>query len=120
MDHQKAKNQRRRNRAFRVRKRIQGTAERPRLTIRRSLKHIYCQVIDDATGKTIASASTMEKDLRGNSGGNCDAATAVGKAIAERVQAAGVKAMCLDRGSCKYHGRVAALTDAVREQGINV
>lgn len=120
MDHQKAKHQRRRKRTFRVRKRISGTAERPRLTIQRSLKHIYCQAIDDVAGKTLASASTVESDLRGKAGGNCDAASAVGKAIAERLQAAGVKSLCLDRGSCKYHGRVAALADAVREQGIQL
>jgi len=120
VDHQKAKNKRRVRRAFRVRKRLQGTPQRPRLSVRRSLKHIYCQVIDDSSGNTLASASTAEKDFEGKSGGNCDAAKTVGELIAERVKAAGVAAVCLDRGPCKYHGRVAALTDAVREAGIKV
>ena len=122
MDHQKAKRQLRIRRAFRVRKKIKGTAEQPRLSIRRSLQNIYCQVIDDAEGKTLVSASTREKELRQQIkyGGNRDAAIVVGKAIAERAKAAGINAMCLDRGSCKYHGRIAALADAMREAGIKV
>ena len=122
MNHEKAIRQQRIRRRFRVRKKLRGTAQRPRLSIHRSVKHIYCQVIDDSSGKTIASASTVDKDLRQQikNGGNRDAAAAVGKAIAERVKAAGVQAVCLDRGSFKYQGRVAALTDAVREEGISV
>lgn len=122
MDHQKEKWQRRTRRAFRVRKRLKGTPERPRLSIRRTLKHIYCQIIDDTQGRTLASASTREQSLRTEmkSGGNCDAAATVGKAIAERAKAAGVSSLCLDRGSTKYHGRVAALADAVREAGLQL
>ena len=119
MDHQKAKGGRRIRRAFRVRKKLKGTSERPRLSVQRSLKHIYCQVIDDSQGKTVASASTVEKDFGSKWGGNCDAATEVGKTLAERVKAAGVGAVCVDRGSSKYQGRIAALADALREAGIN-
>ena len=120
MDHNKAVRSQRKRRSFRVRKRLRGTAERPRLTITKSLKHVYCQVIDDETGRTIASASTRDKVLRGDvkTGGNKDAASAVGKALAEKASAAGVKTVCFDRGPYKYHGRVAALADAVREAGI--
>ena len=90
--------------------------------VNRSHKHLYCQLIDDVAGKTIASASTRDKDLRGQikNGGNRDAAVAVGKALAEKATAAGVKAVCFDRGRFKYHGRVAALADAVREAGISL
>jgi large subunit ribosomal protein L18 len=122
VDHQKAKRQLRIRRAFRVGKRIKGTAEQPRLSIHRSLQHIYCQVIDDVQGKTLVSANSREKELgqQIKYGGNRDAAAAVGKTIAERAKAAGIQAMCVDRGSCKYHGRVMALTEAVREAGIQV
>ena len=122
MDHQKAKHQRRTRRAFRVRKRLVGTAEQPRLSVRRSLQNIYCQVIDDSQGKTLASASTRDKEVRQQIkyGGNRTAAAAVGKAIAERAKAAGVRAVRFDRGACKYHGRLAALADAVREAGIEL
>ena len=104
-----------------VRRRVRGSAERPRLTVFRSLKHIYCQLIDDISGKTLASASTKDKQLSGevSYGGNVEAAKAVGKAIAERAQAAGFKAVCFDRGHYKYHGRVAALADAAREGGLD-
>ena len=122
MNHNKAVRKQRQRRAFSVRKSISGTAERPRLMVNRSHKHVYCQLIDDVAGKTIASASTLDKDLRGQikNGGNKDAAAAVGKAIAEKASAAGVKAVCFDRGQFKYHGRVAALADAVREAGISL
>ena len=120
MNHEKAIRQQRIRRRFRVRKKLRGTPERPRLSIHRSVKHIYCQVIDDSTGKTITAASSTEKDLKIGNGGNCEAATTVGKAVAERAKAAGVKAVCLDRGRFKYQGRVAALADAVREEGISV
>lgn len=124
MNHEKAVYQQRVRRAYRVRKKLKGTGERPRLTVFRSSKHIYCQLIDDVQGKTIASASTADKDLRsklkGKNGGNCDAAKVVGQAIAARAKAIGVSAMCLDRGPYKYHGRLAALADAVRESGVSV
>ena len=121
VNHDRAIFQQRRRRAFRVRKRVRGTAERPRLSVFRSHKHVYAQVIDDASGRTLASASTVDKDLRGDVkyGGNVDAATAIGKAIAERALAAGVKQVAFDRGSAQYHGRVAALADAAREAGLS-
>jgi large subunit ribosomal protein L18 len=122
VDQQKAKQQRRTRRAFRVRKRLRGTAEQPRLSVQRSLQNIYCQVIDDLQGKTLASASTREKDIRQQIkyGGNRAAAAVVGKAIAERAKAAGIRALRFDRGACKYHGRLAALADALREAGIEL
>src|ERR687886_97462 len=101
----------------RIRRKVQGTAERPRLAIYRSLNHIYAQVIDDERGRTIASASTVEKDLRGATGGNVEAARRVGRAIAERALAAGISRVVFDRGGYVYHGRVKALTDAAREAG---
>ena len=103
----------------RIRKKVSGTAERPRLAVFRSLNHIYAQVIDDVNGKTLAAASTVEKDLKGNSGGTIAAAQTVGKAIAERAQAAGVSQVVFDRGGYVYHGRVKALIDATREAGLN-
>lgn len=120
MDHNKKTGRQRQRRQYRVRKSLSGTAERPRLSIKRSHKHVYCQLIDDVAGKTLASASTVDKEvLQGlKGGGNKDAATAVGKAMADKAAAAGVKTICFDRGSYKYHGRVAALADAVREAGI--
>lgn len=122
MDHNRAIGKQRKRRAFRVRKRIHGTAERPRLMVNRTHKHMYCQLINDVDGKTIASASSRDKDLRESlkGGGNKDAAVAIGKAIAEKATAAGVKTICFDRGQYKYHGRVAALADAVREAGISL
>jgi large subunit ribosomal protein L18 len=103
----------------RIRKKVSGTAERPRLAVFRSLNHIYAQVIDDVNGKTLAAASTTEKDLKGKTGGNIEAAQTVGKAIAERAQAAGVSQVVFDRGGYVYHGRVKALLDATREAGLN-
>lgn len=103
----------------RIRKKVHGTADRPRLAVFRSLNHIYAQVIDDVSGKTLATASTTEKDLRGSSGGNVEAAARVGKAIAERATAAGVSSVVFDRGGYVYHGRVKALIDATREGGLN-
>jgi large subunit ribosomal protein L18 len=121
MEHSKQLLQLRTRRAFRVRKRVRGTPDRPRLSVVRSHKHISVQVIDDLSGKTIAAASTQDKQLSGKvkSGGNSDAAQAVGKAIAERAIAAGVKAVCFDRGPYRYHGRVAALANAAREGGLS-
>lgn len=103
----------------RIRKKVRGTAERPRLAVFRSLNHIYAQVIDDGSGKTLATASTIEKSLGLKTGGNIEAAKAVGKTIAERAQAAGISSVVFDRGGYVYHGRVKALLDATREAGLN-
>jgi large subunit ribosomal protein L18 len=103
----------------RIRRRVRGNAGRPRLAIFRSLNHIYAQVIDDERAVTIASASTVEKDLRGATGGNLEAAQRVGRAIAERAIAAGVEQVVFDRGGFRFHGRIKALTDAAREAGLN-
>ncbi len=103
----------------RIRKKVSGTAERPRLAVYRSVNHIYAQVIDDENGRTLASASTTEKALAGSTGGNIEAATRVGKAIAERAVAAGVSNVVFDRGGYVYHGRVKALIDATRANGLN-
>lgn len=103
----------------RIRKKVRGSADRPRLAVYRSINHIYAQVIDDDSGKTLATASTTEKALAGTTGGNVDAAQRVGKAIAERATAAGVSSVVFDRGGYLYHGRVKALIDATREGGLN-
>ncbi len=103
----------------RIRKKVSGTEARPRLAVFRSLNHIYAQVIDDDNGKTLAAASTTEKDLSVKSGGNIEAAQTVGKAIAERALAAGISQVVYDRGGYVYHGRVKALLDATRESGLN-
>jgi large subunit ribosomal protein L18 len=103
----------------RIRRRVRGTQERPRLAIFRSLNHIYAQVIDDERAVTIASASTVEKDLRGATGGNIESAQRVGRAIAERAIAKGVEQVVFDRGGFRFHGRIKALTDAAREAGLN-
>ena len=103
----------------RIRKKVSGTAERPRLAIFRSVNHIYAQVIDDENGKTVASAATTEKSLKGKSGGNIEAATKVGKAIAERALAAGISNVVFDRGGYVFHGRIKALIEATREAGLN-
>ena len=102
----------------RIRKKVSGTAEQPRLAVYRSVNHIYAQVIDDKDGKTLAAASTTEADLKGKSGGNIEAAQRVGKAIAERAKAAGISNVVYDRGGYVYHGRVKALIDASREAGL--
>lgn len=103
----------------RIRKKVSGTAERPRLAVFRSLNHIYAQVIDDVSGKTLAAASTTEKELKGTTGGNIEAAIKVGQAVAARALAAGVSNVVFDRGGYLYHGRVKALLDATREAGLN-
>ena len=108
----------RQKRHRRVRKHVVGTPERPRLAVFRSTKHVSAQVIDDATGRTLASASTYEGDLRSNYGGNVDAAKSVGRLVAERAKAAGVEKVVFDRGGFLYHGRIAALADAAREAGL--
>src|SRR6267154_5123671 len=103
----------------RIRRKVRGTTERPRLAVYRSLNHIYAQVIDDEKAQTIAAASTTEKALDAKTGGNIDAAKLVGKTIAERALAAGVERVVFDRGGYLYHGRVRALTDAARAAGLN-
>ncbi len=106
-------------RHYRVRKKVVGTTTRPRLAVFRSNKHIVAQVIDDATGRTLAAASTHEKDLRSaGSTGNKSAAANVGRLVAERAKAAGVSHVVFDRGGFLYHGRVAAVADAAREAGL--
>ena len=104
----------------RVRTRVTGTPERPRLCVYRSLGHIYSQIIDDRTGRTIVSASSMDKETKKNlkGGGNIASAKAIGKNIAERAKAAGVAKVVFDRGGYKYHGRVKALADAARGAGV--
>lgn len=120
MDKNKKQDKNRQRRRFHVRNKLRGTADHPRLCVNRSLAHFSCQLIDDVNGKTLASASTKDKSLRGDLkfGGNCDAAAAIGKAVAERAVAAGIKRVKLDRGHCKYHGRVKAFADAAREAGL--
>lgn len=105
---------------LRVRRRVAGTPERPRLSVFRSLNHIYAQVIDDRTGRTLAAASSLDKETRKQlkGGGNVAAAKFVGKAIAERARAAGIEQVVFDRGGYKYHGRVQALAEAAREAGL--
>jgi large subunit ribosomal protein L18 len=101
----------------RIRRKVSGTAERPRLAVFRSLKYIYAQVIDDASGKTIASASSREKDS-GAKGANAAAAKAVGALIAKKAQDKGVKQVVFDRGGYQFHGNIKALADAARENGL--
>lgn len=103
----------------RIRKKVRGSAERPRLAVFRSVSHIYAQLIDDDSGTTLATASTTEKDFGGKTGGNIEAAQQIGKTIAERAQKAGVSNVVFDRGGYVYHGRVKALLDATREAGLN-
>ncbi len=101
-----------------IRKRLRGTAERPRLAVFRSLKHIYAQVIDDSTGQTLVSASSHEKATAATNGGSLEGAKGIGKLVAERAIAKGIKAVVYDRGGYIYHGRVKALADAAREAGL--
>jgi len=118
---QKIVNKQRWRRTNRVRKKIHGDADCPRLSVRRSNKHLYCQLIDDDAGKTLASASTRDKTIAGQVkyGGNCDAAKIIGTAIAERAKELGVTQARFDRGPYKFHGRVAELANAAREGGLN-
>ncbi|HSL58581.1 MAG TPA: 50S ribosomal protein L18 [Acidimicrobiales bacterium] len=117
-DSAKQKREARIRRHRRVRKKVRGTVERPRLAVFRSNKHITAQVIDDVSGRTLAAASTHEADLRGGATGNAAAAAAVGRLIAERAASAGVERVVFDRGGFIYHGRVAALADAARDAGL--
>ena len=103
----------------RIRRKVRGTTEHPRLAVYRSLNHISAQVIDDEQGVTLASASTTEKGLRGATGGNIEAAKRIGQEIAQRALARGITRIVFDRGGYLYHGRVKALTDAAREAGLN-
>jgi large subunit ribosomal protein L18 len=108
----------RKRRHTRVRKKITGTAARPRLVVTRSARHLFVQVVDDYEGKTLASASTMEADLRSLEGDKSAKAKRVGELVAERAKSAGIDTVVFDRGGNKYHGRVAALADGAREGGL--
>lgn len=108
----------RRRRHLRVRKKVRGTALRPRLAVFRSNKHVYAQVIDDVGGHTLASASTMEVAARGGPTGTAAAAKAVGERVGERAKAAGIETVVFDRGGFKFHGRVAAVADGARATGL--
>lgn len=116
-----SKNQIRQRRHIRVRKHISGTPERPRLNVFRSLSNIYAQVIDDTTGKTLVSASSLDSAVKEKNvyGGNVEAAKEVGKLVAEKALAAGITTVVFDRGGYVYHGRVKELADAAREAGLN-
>ncbi len=118
MNQNKIKDLRRSRRRMGIRKRVQGTAERPRLSVYRSLNHVYAQIIDDIEGRTLVSASTRDKGLSLSNTGNADAAKAVGKALADKAKGAGVTRVTFDRGGFRYHGRVKALADAAREGGL--
>ncbi len=102
----------------RVRKKVVGTTERPRLVVFRSTRHIEAQIVDDTVGKTLAAASTMEADLRAAEGDKTAKATSVGKLLGDRAKAAGVSKVVFDRGGYRYHGRVAAVADGAREAGL--
>lgn len=117
MSGQHNKEEQRRIRRYRIRKRVTGTTERPRLSVFRSAKHIYAQVIDDLTGKTLVSASSRET-VSAEGKGKTAVGTAVGKLIAERAQTKGVKQVCFDRGGYLYHGRIKALADGARAGGL--
>ncbi|GAC78121.1 50S ribosomal protein L18 [Gordonia malaquae] len=106
-------------RHFRLRKNISGTAERPRMAVKRSSRHIHVQLIDDLTGRTLAAASTIEADVRAAGGDKSAQAAKVGELVAARAKAAGVEAVVFDRGGKAYHGRIAALADAAREGGLS-
>jgi len=120
MDNNKKLEKKRKRRRNHVRNKLRGSAQQPRLCVHRSLKHFACQVVDDVSGKTLVSASTRDKEIRGDvtNGGNCDAAARIGSLIAEKVLSVGVKTVKLDRGHSKYHGRVKAFAEAAREGGL--
>ncbi len=117
---QQSKQAARGRRHARLRKKIVGTAARPRLSVTRSARHVFVQVIDDSQGHTLASASTMEAELRGLDGDKTAKARRVGEIIAERAKAAGIEEVVFDRGGNKYAGRVAAIAEAAREAGLNL
>jgi large subunit ribosomal protein L18 len=108
----------RKRRHLRVRKKVTGTTVRPRLVVNRSSRHLFVQVVDDTTAKTLVSASTFEADLRAAEGDKTAKARLVGQLVAERAKAAGIEAVVFDRGGNRYHGRVAALADGAREGGL--
>ena len=114
----KGKDAARTRRHLRVRKKVSGTTERPRLVVTRSTRHLFVQVVDDLAGHTLASASTMEADLRADSGDKTAKARKVGELVAARAKAAGIDEVVFDRGGNRYHGRVAALADGAREGGL--
>ncbi len=116
--HRSAKSVSRRRRAIRIRKKISGTAARPRMVVTRSTRHMFVQVVDDTKGVTLASASSMEADLRGLDGDKTAKARKVGELVASRAKAAGVEAVVFDRGGSKYTGRIAALAEGAREGGL--
>ena len=116
----KSKSAARNRRHLRVRKHVSGTAERPRLVVNRSSRHMFVQVIDDKAGVTLASASTMEAELRAAESDKSEKAKRVGELVAERAKAAGIEAVVFDRGGNKYHGRVAAVADGAREGGLQL
>ena len=114
------KSEHRERRHRRVRKKVAGTAERPRLAVFRSNKHIYAQAIDDLTGRTLVSASTMDPALRGGASATVAAAKQVGKLVGERAKGAGVTTVVFDRGGFRYHGRVAGVAEGAREAGLEL
>ncbi|WP_427129773.1 50S ribosomal protein L18 [Pseudarthrobacter sp. S9] len=116
----KSKSAQRSRRQLRIRKRISGTAARPRLVVNRSARHVFVQVVDDSKGLTVASASTLEADLRAFDGDKTAKAKRVGELVAERAKAAGIEAVVFDRGGNKYHGRIAAVADGAREGGLSL
>ncbi|GAB5078129.1 50S ribosomal protein L18 [Arthrobacter sp. AD-310] len=116
----KSKAAARSRRQLRIRKRIAGTPARPRLVVNRSARHVFVQVVDDTIGQTVASASTLEADLRAFDGDKTAKAKRVGELVAERAKAAGVEAVVFDRGGNKYHGRIAAVADGAREGGLSL
>jgi large subunit ribosomal protein L18 len=107
-------------RHFRVRKKVTGTQERPRLVVNRSTRHVFAQVVDDVSGRTLVSASTMEADVRAFAGDKTAKARKVGELVAERAKAAGIGPVVFDRGGFQYHGRVAAIADGAREGGLTL
>ena len=109
----------RRKRHERIRLHVAGSDARPRLAVFRSLNHIYAQVIDDASGRTLVAASTLEKDLRGGTSSKSDEAAVIGRLIAERSKAAGIERVVFDRAGFRYHGRIKSLADAAREAGLD-
>lgn len=113
-----SRNELRKKKHLRIRNKISGTPETPRLNVFRSAKHIYAQIIDDVNQVTLVSASTLDKDLKLENGGNIEAAKQVGKLVAERAVAKGITSVVFDRGGYLYHGRVKALADAAREAGL--
>ena len=116
----KSKSAARGRRHLRVRKKVSGTPQRPRLVVSRSSRHVFVQIVDDTVGKTVASASTMEADLRTFEGDKTAKARKVGELLAERAKSAGIDAVVFDRGGNKYHGRVAAIADGAREGGLSL